>query len=186
MHALSGVSFVALETYNVISSPAGNIPTTPHFNRFTTGHALSTRYFHDHLSADVSTQRFEFAKHGAGAGVDSACLHLAAGTGGSRKNSKRRKCLPQVLHTAKRQCPASNAHDVSQPKREQDHAWNLQRRLDTDYQAGDAARKINASIANILAAISGEGMLMPRQRSRLVTSLHAIRSALILVSLDSC
>jgi hypothetical protein len=30
---------------------------------------------------------------GAGAGVDSACLHSAAGTRGSRENSKPEKCL---------------------------------------------------------------------------------------------
>jgi hypothetical protein len=67
--------------------------------------------------------------------------------------------------------PASSvcARAVSQPKREQDHAWNLQRRLDTDYQVGDVARKINATIANI----------------RLVTSSHAICPVLIPVSLDS-
>jgi hypothetical protein len=54
MYALSGVTFVALETYNVISSAAINIATTPHFNHFSTNQALSNRCFHDYLSADVS------------------------------------------------------------------------------------------------------------------------------------
>jgi len=54
LYALSGVSLDALETYNVISSATTYISTTPHFNRFSTGQALSNRCFHDYLSADVS------------------------------------------------------------------------------------------------------------------------------------
>ena len=54
MDALSGVSFVALETYNVISSATSCFSTTPHLNRFSTDQALSNRCFHGYLSADVS------------------------------------------------------------------------------------------------------------------------------------
>jgi len=53
LYAFSGVSLAALETYNVISSAASNIFTTPHINHFSTIRALSNRYFHDYLSADV-------------------------------------------------------------------------------------------------------------------------------------
>ena len=63
MYALSGVSFAALETYNVISSAASYISTTPHFNHFSTGQALSNRCFHDYLSADLSAQWFAYPKH---------------------------------------------------------------------------------------------------------------------------
>ena len=47
---MSGVSFIALETYNVIRSAASDISTTPHINHFSTIQALSNRYFHDYLS----------------------------------------------------------------------------------------------------------------------------------------
>jgi hypothetical protein len=52
-YALFGVSFIALETHNVIRPAARCISTTPHLNHFSTGRALSNRYFHDYLSADV-------------------------------------------------------------------------------------------------------------------------------------
>ncbi len=53
LYALSGVSLVALETYNVIRSAARGLATTPHINHFSTGQALSNRDFHDYLSAAV-------------------------------------------------------------------------------------------------------------------------------------
>jgi hypothetical protein len=57
MYAWWGFSFVALETYNVVSSAASSISTTPHVNRFSTNQALSNGYFHDYLSVDVFAQR---------------------------------------------------------------------------------------------------------------------------------
>jgi hypothetical protein len=58
LYALPGVSFAALETYNVIRSAASCISTAPHINRFSTVQALSNRCFHDTLPADESAQRF--------------------------------------------------------------------------------------------------------------------------------
>jgi hypothetical protein len=54
-YVLSRVSFIALETHDVICAAARHISTTPHANCFSTGHALSNRYFHDYLSADDYT-----------------------------------------------------------------------------------------------------------------------------------
>jgi hypothetical protein len=82
LSALSGVSCVAPETYNVIRSAASCFSTTPNLNHFSTGRAFSSRYFHDYLSADVSAQR------------PAACpAYSLRGTAGENKAWKRQKLL---------------------------------------------------------------------------------------------
>src|SRR5215211_1143243 len=78
MYALSGVSFVALETYNVVSSAASYLSTPPHVNHFSTNQALSNRYFHGYLSADVSAQRLALCP--CGVLVDGTRQRRFAGT----------------------------------------------------------------------------------------------------------
>jgi hypothetical protein len=57
LYALLGVSWVALETDNVIRSTARCFSTTPHWNHFSTGRAFSSKYFHDYPSTDMCAQR---------------------------------------------------------------------------------------------------------------------------------